>query len=365
MSPLPESYLAAIRKHPISKLTHDTSEGKGLFFFSPFLTSKSGLDKIPALAYWAKEDYLNAHTDWKGELKQSKFLGQILYALFSEAMGSYLSPDEVGTNSNRVVMDVFDPHGPLEGSISLYEKGDSMEMGRLKAANPEGVGINKAEARKHFNLGSNKKIFSLYVTDIGRFKPGEWQDLMTLLNQAGTFDAVIVSTGRRPINKSAAAKVRKTFSGVLTDWQKDPEKFPAGAIILNNTTGQMSMIHAMSEAAIVIGPINWFEPLVVNTPTIIYVPEHFRENFELSALRSLVAQAERTGGARRVNSLGEIVEILGTWMHLPPKIILPGLTPDSHGKTPFDKLLDDLDAYLRSRGVEKYWQILGLPFQKI
>jgi hypothetical protein len=341
---LPPKYLAALKRHPLSDLSRRLSSGQGFFMFNGHLLTKKALAKISAQSdrYWAY--YMGMH--WPGEVRQSHFLSQILKALFPKSDGNHLAPNEVGLPSNRVMLEVFEAHAEMEGSTSNRVDGKTIEMSRLKAANPSGFGLSKARAFASYGLNPKLNLLHIYVSSIARFDEGEWDQLIVDLRKMARFDAIIVSSNSFGINEPHDRRTLRKFAGKFSNWVKDPTKFAAGSLIRNDTRGQMSLIHAVSRAVVVAGPINWFEPLVVKTPTVIYVPPGFSQNYRMDRFDLIVDQAERTGGARRVHSLYEVVGTLAEWTVSAPKMTMPGLTEGLNGKTPFDLLLDDLYQYL-------------------
>ena len=226
-----------------------------------------------------------------------------------------------------------------------------VEMTRMKLGNPEVYSYSQDQVRTHFGFPQEAKILSIYTSNSGI------QEVDRILSGLpNPPDRVILSYSYL----ASLDEVKKWFKNSskydfvsLTDSKKKLRRTKRGPLIVyNNTRGRLPELYSASDFAIVIGPNNFFEPLIAHCPTLIYPGNPDRFNYSIPAYTQLAEVAIASHGALILGSGSTSQELKALWTKLTTfdrtQIIHPAFSRGLRGgKIGLEKLLDDLESKIR------------------
>lgn len=299
---LSDFQLEVLRKHAITKFAKNYGNGEKLAFSS--MHFKESMDSL-----------------YKGEFIQARFVRKILQQIFPKA-AFILTTDKVPKGRKKINIILADLAERFSGQSDvikrLIENGMILPMHILKAANSERLFIEKSEARQELGLPQNRKIISLYVrsedtlTDFKSFsRSTQFAPLLSAIKKSFPMDIVILTFGnhtRRMGFASSGApdafawKSKYALTDIISSKNINLE---AHTLVDNNTVGNMLKIQAAADLAVVVGPINFIEPLRVGTPTLL-IRKNYSEvrnsdygSYDMDAFNELIDIAMPTGLLRR------------------------------------------------------------------
>gem|GEM_PF-6634439 len=233
--------------------------------------------------------------------------GNILPLFYEEEMAY---KDHLKSLSNPVLFSIIDSaeHGIFRPPNE--QSAQRIEMIDVKPGLSSPTIKNHQNSRKDLNLMEDLKIAHVYdrlSTRIASVRRGtdDFPDLAqiahSLLNR--NFKTVII-TARNSGGTSAPvsmAELIETHPGlghlfdkiVYLSQVKDPNEIDSNrrTLIINDTQGQMMKIHSASDLALIVGPINFFEPLFVGTPTILFSGYSTLQGYSRAGLNHMVSAA--------------------------------------------------------------------------
>lgn len=263
-------------------------------------------------------------TLYKGEYFQSQFLIRILRQRFPEAQFAS-STEQVAPGRKEVKIVIADLAEKFAGNVfridALIDSGLVLPMHLLKAANSTRVAIPKDEARARIGLAKERKVVSLYVrsqdtlTNINQLYPTtEFHRLLGAIQEGFQYDTLIVTFG----NQTRGMSFHN--SGVLAPglaWDtvlplsslpfRAATELDGQVLVMNDTVGKMIDIYAAADLAVIVGPVNFIEPLRVGTPTLLFEkrnsesPRSDYGAYDSDILNRIAEMAMTTGLLRRAS----------------------------------------------------------------
>lgn len=301
---LTPAQLQMLKDHPISKYADGLKLGQGLEFRSMFYN-------------------VEASPRYKGEYVQSQYIRKVLESLFPKAKFSHTDvPTLRGREPVKILL--ADIAERSDGFVikKIANKGMILPMHIVKPSNYTPVKMDKTAARQELGLPANRKIISLYVRSedtmtnlksIHGKVNSKFTELFEGLEKAFPLDIVIITFGNYSPGVWGLASTGLLHSGVtwnttaeLSEIMTNKSSFDGQTIIVNDTQGKMKSIYAAADLAVVVGPINFFEPLTVGTPTLLVEKSSAEtqnssyDSYDDNVYNSLMDLAIKTGGAAKV-----------------------------------------------------------------
>lgn len=327
---------ALLAKAGFNKLKKKYGDGESLHFSSPFF---EGAD--PQSARYRQNLY-------KGESRASQFVKRFLVELFPKA--KFSSAEKIaGRRTLSIKVTDLGEHQSEKEMIRSMKAFESIPMHVVKPA----IGLSnfpeREAARKSLGLHKDAKVVSIYirspgtVTDIGSrqaYPDTILKKFIPAVLESTQADAVILSFG----NMDGSIGNSQIFMTPLGSWNRvdltegTKKLAPVSdkTLIINSTTGRMAEMHSAADMAVVVGPVNFFEPISLGVPTLIY-----RNRFVMSRSSMLrtysetvydqqIALAMQSGIARVANNPDEIADGVRSLQAArePPKPIRELALPD-------------------------------------
>lgn len=275
---LSEQEKEVVRQHPIFAYAQKLDYGKDITFNSAFFNAP----KVSNL--------------YKGEVKQMQFVAKYLHYLFPRAL--YSSKDstfieqEIKAYKKKnkklvhlTLADVGESGGGDENRDFILQNGLMLPMHRVKPANSQPLTLDRHLLRQALGIEPNKKVLHTYIRSLGTFldvtsrqkvHADETRLFFEALRQGYNADIVIISFGNKEkrawgAESTYTAATRAPHIFKLSKLKaSDLQNATGKVVILNDTVGRMIELHAVSDIAVVAGPVNFFEPLSVQTPTLLF-----------------------------------------------------------------------------------------------
>ncbi len=197
-----------------------------------------------------------------------------------------------------------------------------LQMARLKMGNPQVFSFDQKMLRRHFHIPEVSRVASLYVS------PTSFEEIDLLLDRLPQKpDYFFIS-----ISQKTTPQVLKNYLPdheilILSELSLHGSPLPPHpsrpVAILNDSRGRMPEIHAMSDYAVVMGPNNFFEPLMVKRPTLIYPGASPRvwKYYSRPVYAEMVATAVASGGAIGIWDLDHLNDDYRKLMAIKPEAI--------------------------------------------
>ena len=279
-----------IQSHPIYQFSQSVaSKGKDLIFkFRGGPNANFGISK-----------------NLKGESIQSQQLAKYLRFLFPNAKIKAVEGVDFQHSGDGIPIDFF-VYDPAEVSKPyVFEKDVVLPMPLLKGGNPGQV-YSKNALRKIMGVPQGAKIIHFYLkNEVVHFD--HFLRIKSEIEKIYSPDIIIVSHGNQH-ETGSPFKVKNFIKGNDLNLQFKNlfdlsslvarERVIDSAFVFNDSTGLMGQLHAMSDFAVVVGPINFMEPLSVGTKTL-YVDVPTSEIFtqyNSDTLSDLVQVGLKSGG---------------------------------------------------------------------
>ncbi len=292
-----------------------------------------------------------------GYVVQRRMLKKLLSTIFPESQ--FLSAlDSRKYASMRPTIEIREDDSAMRWDWRIEEERgqetNTIQMVRAKMGNAQTFSFSKEAIRNRYGIPIESKVGCVY-SDTRTLK--ELGLVMSKIHDHA--DYVFVSASRiidEVDVRIALGKDHPVFR--LSELASGNQKLPAPGgqrvYILNDTVGRMPELYAASDYAIVMGPNNFYEPLMVRCPTLIYAGNPNRRfEFSRSVWNLMKWVATATGGMVDVFSLDEmesaflkLLKIRSENILHPAFVRLPGET-----KTGFEILLDRLDTAVRLQTV--------------
>ena len=154
---------------------------------------------------------------------------------------------------------------------------------KIKFEKPEDKILNlKSTSQKLWSQGIDVVILSssniITPTHIKRVFPNFLNPIEPVLYMSSLLETPSWSQKRKPTPKSSRQKVQL----------EKGKKY----LILNDTVGRLPEIHALSDLTLVVGPINFFEPLYMGTPTIFTINSWSKNDYEMETINKMISYAQ-------------------------------------------------------------------------
>jgi hypothetical protein len=226
-----------------------------------------------------------------------------------------------------------------------------VEMTRMKLGNPEVYDYSRDQVRSHFGFSQEAKIVSIYTSNSGI---AEVDRFLSAISDPP--DVVILSysylAGLDEVKKWFKNSSKYDFVK-LSEFKKPTRRSKRGPLIIfNDTRGRLPELYSTSDFAVVIGPNNFFEPIIAHCPTLIYPGNPDRFNYSIPAYIQLAEVAIATQGALILGSDSSPREFKELWERLSKidrtKMVHPAFSNGLRGgRNGLEKLLDDLLSKIR------------------
>ncbi len=300
MVELTATEISKISKHKIFQHKAIYKNGKKLVFVSRYFSQSTVMELQ------------------KGESIYAKKVQEILLNLFPEAT---FAKNTNSTGRKKVVkIDISDPAETFkvkwdqEKFNRSISSGKTIPMFRLKTVTNWRVNTSRPELREAFGLDNSNKIIHLYIqhpktitNSNDRFRQvysTELPNSLKILRDKFPFQQVIITFGNA--NPRTVGKVVDwSSSGIYHAGVSQSDiaylsqdiattKLADAKIIANDTRGIMPILHRASDLSVVVGPVNFFEPLSIGTPTII-VKTSGQNNYHQRTYDQLTNLAQKRG----------------------------------------------------------------------
>lgn len=328
--PLDERSKELVGKHDIMKLREHYGLGKDLNFESEFFVDES---------------VVFSH---KGESIQGAFVQKILSHVFPQAKFQPFSyPHE------KTIKVWIRDRAEFPGRDSLdHSKGGWLPMHLLKPANPVGASISRQEVRELLGFPKSARVIHFYLRQSASLSA---EDLSKVLSEfSSPWDIVILSQNMPRGNEAPPGSFEQKFKQVelLSHiGKRKPQKMKTPTLVINDTTGKMPYLHAASDLAIVVGPINFFEPLHVGTRTVVFNNAKINAEYDTATYRQMVEVALATGGALAVGDTEDIAKAGEKLLTQQSPIHSPSHIEFNGDPSAFNALLDQLLKHLQNQGL--------------
>lgn len=312
--PLSAVEMKALKQASFRKLQTELGDGRGVVFRSYFFSnSEADITKVSSL--------------YKGEYQSSRFVRRYLAELFPAAEFKY-QEDAPGRRAIAIkISDVAEHEADPRKRAARLKLADTIPMHLIKPAMSVPIIPDKLATRAALGLSSTQKVLSLYIrapeilTDIRSravFPETELPQLMDQLRKGFDFDVLIVSFGNLGFASFRSAgfiftNVRNWKVENLSDLTRNGhDAIPSNTLIYNDTIGRMPYMHAAADLAVVVGPINFFEPIGVGTPTLIFEKSNSRtmnadfRSYGIEEYRYQIDLALKTGLAETTSKYAEV-----------------------------------------------------------
>ena len=262
---------------------------------------------------------------FSGELKQAHFLKEILLEIWPQA--HFKDYDEITSQRafrflihDSAEYEYFDNYRHYGKMISGFAPETIVEMSDIKMANGVFNPSKNQVLREKIGL-SNVSVGHIYISDPWKIKFEKTEDKILNLKSTSQklwsqgMDVVILSSSSR-ITPTHINRVFPDFlnpiepvlymSSLLEtpSWPEKRKPTPKSSrqkvqlekgekyLILNDTVGRLPEIHALSDLTLVVGPINFFEPLYMGTPTIFTINPWSKNDYEMETINKMISYAQ-------------------------------------------------------------------------
>ncbi len=323
-----DAYLALIQ-HPIFRL--------------PRLLRSQGIELQFDIQRGIADSYLSNNSHLRGENIQGRFVKEILKALFPQAPIA----QQISTNPQRKTIYIWIEDPAEYPTPSIVDEEAWLDLNILKAGNPGLIPANHDDLRAKLGVPYHRPVVSVYLrTGSLLDDPIVQRSLIDLATSKG-FKDLFISAGS-PINPQRLLQVAQQVSAnekifSLSDVTESSVQ-ESRRWIYNNTSGLLPQIHAAADLSVVVGVVNFFEPLSVKTPTVLFLPASSLHHYNLGALLPLLRIANKTPG---------FIDVHDTWswssaieqMILTPRqsMVVPALISNPDSPSPFHQVLTALE----------------------
>lgn len=344
--PLTPEIVTKIKSHSIYKFSSSVpNQGRDLIFF---------LDPLSTVDQKIRPFF-------KGEMQQSLLIKQYLEFLFPEAVVASQWDFSMSTKKpvKFKVIDTAENLSVQEGAV--LDPTIVLDMPLLKRGNPGKTYFQKSNLRKVFGLREDLKVVHLYIKNEDYLKE-YGKDIVRHLLKSINIDIFIVSLGNLYRTRSHNIEKSIVDSGtfedrsfiLLSEMKNNENSNLKKRVIINDTLGLMPQLHAVSDLAVVVGAINFIQPLNVGTKTLSLVPLRLlvdtegntEQKYDEAALQEIIKTAKLSGGFQSLREINEIPQALEKLRHqsapLPPAFI-----KTKNNKSAFDTVLDRIEESLR------------------
>lgn len=318
----PEAY-ERIRKHPIQTLAREI-EASGF------------------------ELRFRNYSEYGGYGVQAAMVERVLREIFPRAF----SKEDSGVATKGIRIFLYDTPlntpwwSPLQRSESWNDPG-ILEMSRIKSGNPMVAAVTREAVRRELGIPQNARVLHAYLNS-------NQMPTLEALNHASPVQAdYIIASFNKDLPLEMDIPGYQTSFLSLHPWSRSGKQ-----LILNDQRHRMMELYTAADYAFVIGANNIFEPLRAKCPTLFFKNSwpHLLPGFRSpvsyyhpAEWKHLAAVAERSGGAIGIAHLFDSKEALRRLFQINPEEIQnPAFTAETPGgSTPFDGLLDALEAHIR------------------
>lgn len=326
-----------IRNHPIYKFASSVPDGgkKILFNIRGGPTRNFGI-----------------HRTKKGEGIQGIVVAKYLRYLFPQATVRAIfddSTDFTATNSGKTQIDFYILDSAEYSSPIKFPKDIILEMPMLKAGNPTQVRLSSGAIRKILGIPAPQKVIHVYVKNEVFYKK-YFDEIIKQIGEVYPYDMIILSFGNQhepgsPFKARHVKKMSRTTEGMvsfdLSEVERGNLNTSSTKLVFNDTIGLVPSLHAAANLAIVIGPVNFIEPLGNKTRTLhVQTPNDFFTPYDSQTLLNLIRTAESTGGFVAAENTSSVKAATQKLVNLPEPI--PPAFIEQNGKSPFELVLDRL-----------------------
>jgi len=275
--------------------------------------------------------------DVQGINEQARLVAVILKHYFPNAeVVREMNPQDVELSD--VLIELDDP---------TFFKGEFLDMLLAKPANAQPASLSRQTLREAFGIPQEANLLSVYAKHNRAEELWNWTD---------GFDAVMLSTNPGPyVDKVLPKNLTENFSvQALSEWRWNESLQPferarkegKSLLVLNDLTGYVPMLHALSNVAFIRGNLNYFEALNAGTPTLLSIDAK-HEDVEPSLLRRGFSIAYPTKAFWFVSNESSVPTQLHDLSRRGP--IDPGRRPyliRAGEKTSLQAFVEALEAYL-------------------
>jgi hypothetical protein len=287
-----------------------------------------------------------------GESIQSVFVLKTLQVLFPEASFE-------GVTAKTLI-----PVHPINIGIEIYDEGDYegnsfhyLRMPIVKAANNTQITSRKNILRDALGIPPDKLVLSLYYkvnyskkaltgSENESLNP-DFKSTINFINSIKNVDVFFVSENVSPRFQADFYGLHPSFHLALLSGLK-PSVFKKykKVVILNDLTERLPYLYKISDLTIIKGPVNFFEPLFQNSPTIIFDNTVVLEGYDVPTFNRMLEMVMKNGGAASVYSLSDLEFQVGESLkpRLPPNT--PQVEIPAFESKSFNAYLKDLENYL-------------------
>lgn len=229
------------------------------------------------------------------------------------------------------------------------------------------ISLSREEIRGRLGIPAEHKVVSLYIrapdTVIdtqyrGAYPQQEINELLENLRKAIPFDSVILTFGNydRKTGYDAAGTMLTFHSKhqlesvtKVSEALANPEVIPAKTVLVNNTHGIMPYLHRAADLAVVVGPVNFFEPIQAGTKTVLVKKTGSISRtgdfsyYDKAILDQLAGLGESTGMMASVNNYADLPVAVAKLDKSTEKASL-----DAISTAVFPSFLDSLQRHLQS-----------------
>ena len=330
---------AVIKNHSISKLAQQLEEkGIGLAFLP-----RDGFDVdqvIKGIGYPVQNRVVKRLMSLA--LPRSRWLGEGVTPLPKEKIVTY-------DLSDFALAESWSPHQEFWGRESI------LQMFRVKAGNPEVFSFNRDQVRARYGIPEKAHLISVYAHE------AQFDSLRPILEAFPKTPEVIVFSVS---NWYETAELKKALgpgfryaklsllakrSSLTIQFGKLLQRSKLPLVILNDTRGRLPELYSASDQAVVIGPNNFFEPLMVGTPTLIVDGEDFP--YSRSVWNEMSLYAASSGGAVFLHLPAHPQEAVGKLLKIKRESVQhPAFgIPEGRTRTGLELLLDRIETMVRAQ----------------
>lgn len=190
----------------------------------------------------------------------------------------------------------------------------------------------------------DKKVVHIYIAWTSTLTVEKFQSISNALKQKFGDHLVIISFG----NGSSAQTAVKEFAEVsghnqfveLSKLKKDNFSKMSSGVVYNDTIGNMPFLYAASDLAVVVGPVNFFQPLVQGTRTLFVFPEDVRvsRGYNKLTIYRMSQIANKTKGFVRSTDFKNVSKDIEELLKKPEP--MPPAFTKTKSTTYFTKILD-------------------------
>jgi hypothetical protein len=290
---------------------------------------------------FAKEDLFKASSLGFGEMTQMKFVAKVLKVLAPKAMilpshrvsdVNAERPEKIKYRPSDVQGRTLVPlaaHDPAEGMKGEMDRED-LSMPVMKPANGTLDYINRGDLRRQVGIGSNHFVVSIYVKDVDgslsdpKHAPSAAALLATIIKEKKPDILFLTLGGGSPSAFRGVTILNQPgYTTKFLSEMRAQDFQQKNVIILNDLFGRTPYIHAVSNVAIIVGPINIFEPLTVRTPTIFFFNRAAVNEYDLNVFEFMAQLAQKTKGGFPVRMGNDFPKIFRKVIRSSPIQITP------------------------------------------